>query len=114
MINEEALEALWVPIQYELRRDYVSLWEVVGRVQRQIPDLDVEAVRATTLALIERALQRGEAQAGTHPRGRDGLEHVWNQPTDQIISRIRAQWAVLGHQPKPGEVVWLEAPRVGA
>jgi hypothetical protein len=35
-----------------------------------------------TLAIIKFALDFGDAQAGTHPDGRNGLQTVWREPSD--------------------------------
>ena len=111
VLSEAELEELWAPKRYELSVDYVGLWELVKRVRRVQPELDDQAVRDTVLTLIERALDRSEAQAGTWPRGAEGLETVWHEPTATIIDRIRREWDALGRDPTPGEVVWLQAPR---
>ena len=111
MISEGKLEEMWGPYRYELSVDYVGLWDLVRRVRDLQPELDDQAVRDTVLTLIERALDRSEAQAGTWPRGAEGLEDVWREPTATIIERIRREWNALGRDPSPGEVAWLQAPR---
>ena len=111
MNGDDQLEELWRPSREELERDYVSLWELVGRVRRIEGDVGDDAVRTTVLALIARALDRSEVQAGTHPRGKAGLEHVWRAPTAEIITRIRDEWIALGRDPMPGEIVWLAAAK---
>jgi hypothetical protein len=112
-MNRASLEELWRPYGHELTSDYVGLWELMMHVRREEPGLDEDAVRVTVLAMIAMALEQRAAQAGTHPRGREGLEHVWDGPTGQVVDRIRRDWIALGRDPKPGEVVWLQAPRGG-
>jgi len=116
MMPPDRLEELWGPYRYELgvANDYVGLWELVRRVRKVLPALDDESVRATVLTMIERALERSEAEAGTWPRGADGLEVVSREPTHAIIERIRREWSELGREPEPGDVVWLQPPRTGA
>lgn len=113
MLPEDRLEELWSSKRYELTVDYVSVWEILRLVRRMEPELDDQAIRDTVLALIERGLDRSEAEAGTSPRGRQGLEHVWREPTDVIIDRIRREWTALGREPMPGELAWLQRPGLG-
>jgi hypothetical protein len=113
VLSDDRLEELWSSKRYELTVDYVSVWEILRLVHRMEPQLDGQAARDTVLTLIERALDRSEAEIGTWPRGRQGLEHVWHEPTDVIIDRIRREWIALGRDPMPGEVAWLQRPGLG-
>ena len=110
-MSDENLEELWSPYRYELTVDYVGVWELDRHVRRAQPELDDESVRETVLLLIERALDRHEAQVGTLPRGVEGLTEVWREPVNVIIHRIRREWIALGRAPDPGELVWLQRPR---
>lgn len=111
--SEDRLDELWSSARYELTVDYVSVWEILRRVQAMEPRLDERATRETVLNLIERSLNRSEAQIGTWPRGKRGLAHVWHEPTEVIIDRIRREWTALGREPMPGELAWLQRPGLG-
>jgi hypothetical protein len=68
-----------------------------------------------TLALIKFALDCGDAQAGTHPGGKNGLQTVWHEPSDTIVARARAEWTRLTRPPLPGEILWLAPiPKLGS
>jgi hypothetical protein len=66
-------------------------------------------VRETVLAMVRRALERTEAEVGTQARGREGMADVWHAPIDAILERIRREWLALEREPRPGEIVWLQA-----
>jgi hypothetical protein len=86
----------------------VSLSELERYVGRRTAE-DGARRMEQTLAIIKFALDCGDAQAGTHPDGRNGLQTVWREPSDTIINRARDQWSRLPRPPLPGEILWLEA-----
>lgn len=108
-MTDQAFEELWAPYRQELQRDYVGLWELVGRVRRVHPEWDDDTVRDAVLGMVERALTRGEAEIGNQPRGVDGRGHVWHDAVDGIITRVRQELVDLGRDPIPGEIAWLQA-----
>lgn len=101
---------IWAAHRDEIQRDSVGPWMIAGFVRYQRPELSESETQDLVLDVIAYALRRGEAIAGTHRRGIDGLAEVWSEPTDEIITRIRREWDALGRVPHPGEVVMLEAP----
>lgn len=91
------LEALWAPYRHELARDYVSLSELIRRVRRERPDLDE---RATTLEVLDYAIERGDAETGMFEDGKFVAREI----------DAAAEWDRLGREPNVGEVLWLNAP----
>lgn len=110
-MTEGILEDVWNGARRELEDDYVGLWELVRRLRRRLPDLDDQGVRNHVLVMIDRGLRRGEAEAGNGAIP-GGLENVWSEPIDEIVERIRREWSLLARDPIPGEIVWLDQPRL--
>jgi hypothetical protein len=110
-MESEVFASLWEPYRHELKGDWVSLSELVRRVQREMPELDDLEARRVTLELIEEALVRGEAEAGTGPVSGHGLAQVWREPSDEIVARIDQEWGALTRPLQPGDVVWFDRPR---
>ena len=91
-------------------RDFVSLSELIGRVQRERSDLDERGARLATLELLRYALARNEAEVGNFSPGKKDLV-VWGEPCEEAVRRVALEWDRLGRQPLPGEVAWLQVPR---
>lgn len=110
-MSNNVLGEIWDLTRNELDDDFVGLWELVIRVRNRVPELDDRQVQDAVLAIVEHGLRRHEAYAGLGAAV-GGLESVWPDPVDQIIERIRREWDALGRNPNPGEIVWLDQPRL--
>lgn len=110
--SEDLTELLWFGYRSELHFDYVSLSELERYVGRKTAEDGAQRMEQT-LALIKFALDSGDAQAGTHPDGKNGLQTVWHEPSDTIVARARAEWNRLTRPPLPGEILWLQAASRG-
>jgi hypothetical protein len=107
----DLVEDIWAPLRAELDRDYVGLWQIVGRARRLAPDLDDEGVRELVLRVVERALRAGQAEAGGFQGGINKTFVAWSGPPEAIIERISREWVELGADPNIGEIVWLNSPQ---
>jgi hypothetical protein len=87
------LESLWKPYGIELERDFVSLSQLM-RYVRGADASDESSVRARVLAPIEWALRHDKAEAGTHPEGSAGLNHVWRERVDETPGAIERTGSV--------------------
>ncbi|MEY2425948.1 MAG: hypothetical protein QOI61_1520 [Actinomycetota bacterium] len=107
-MDSERFEQIWAPYRHELRRDYVSLSELVRHVRWIDPGLDDRGARETTLEVVRNALTRGDAEAGQFV---DGAFTAWVLAPDEVVRRAAAEWDELGDRvPNPGEILWLNEP----
>jgi hypothetical protein len=91
----------------EARDDLVGLWEIVGRVEREIADQ--EAIREPTLMVVRALLARG-LLAGDPPYSTNGFR-LWNdQEPEAVINRIRKECLALGRVPNMPDIVWFSRP----
>ena len=109
-MDPDQLEHIWRPYRQELRRDYVSLSELVRRTRRVHPNLSDDELRHALLQLLGYVLRRREAQAGQFAQGREFVG--WEQTPEEILERIEREWQALGpSDPAVGAIMWLREPR---
>lgn len=89
----------------ECQEDYVGLWSVIREVRGTL--VERAFVVEATLSLIKRLLLEGDLVAGTFDMDIDNDFHQWNMPVEDIINKIKRDWAELGHDPTLGDVVWF-------
>ena len=73
-------------------RDFVSLSELIRRVRRLDPARSDSATKATTLALLAYALERGDARASQFDSGRNHFV-IWNCPVEDIVAHAADEWS---------------------
>jgi hypothetical protein len=104
-------QQVWSPLKRELERDYLSLEEIIRRTRRVHPSLNAAETHLLVMEVIGHAVRSGEAQACQYDRSQDRYI-VWEQPADEILTRIDREWRELGVEvPRAGEVVWLCRPK---
>lgn len=108
-MTDPILDEMWELYRNELHRDYVPLASLVWGVRRRRPTFDDDQVRSAVLSMLEGGLRRREIRVGT-AYSAHGLEDVWEEPVDEILKRIRREWDVLGRDPLPGEILWIDEP----
>jgi hypothetical protein len=101
----DPVEQLWEPYREELRRDFISLSELVRRVARMHPDLGDADVRRATFDVLRYVLEREEAEAGQFD---GGTFAPWDQPPGVVVRRAAEAWDALGRTPNVGEILWLQ------
>lgn len=106
-MSDPILGQMWELYRDELHRDYVPLASLVWGVRHRCPTFDDNQVRSYVLSMLERGLRRREVRVATAYSAR-GLEDIWEGPVDEILNRIRQEWDVLGRDPLPGEILWID------
>lgn len=86
--------------------DYVGLWQIAGRVRDEFGLHNDHLVRAKTLDIVTRLVERGLRPGDYSKTG----FHFWNEDnTDSVISRIVREWDALTGDPtlaKP--ICWFD------
>jgi len=86
----------------ECNEDYVGLWSVIREVRATLTD--ESSVVEATLALVKRLLLEGDVVAGQFHFNEF---QPWEIPVEEIMARIKGEWAALGQEPTGGDVVWF-------
>lgn len=100
----QTVERLSEELVAEACRDEVGLWLVVRAVRDDLLVQKHEDVKATSLEVVRRMLESRRVAAGYYNPDGSGVVR-WNIPTSAVISKIAAEWALLGRDPNIGEVV---------
>ena len=91
--------------------DYMGLWQIVRRVSLRLGSEDAAAVRTETLVVARKLLQHGLLVGDLANSG--GFNAWTNQAPDVVVSRIEAEWGVLGRLPDIGDICWFDRPPMG-
>jgi len=89
----------------EAQRDYVGLWEIVGRLSRVHPSASTEVLLNETLEIARRLLDRG--MVAGHLAENGGFEAWIGLSPDAVVRRIKAEWEVLGRPPSISDICWF-------
>jgi hypothetical protein len=95
----------------EARVDYIGLWQVVGRVRRELKPRNIEQMKEFVLETVRRMLSWGFIAVDLASSG-PGCNPWAVQEADEIIRRISAEWDVLGRVPTIGDIAWFSNPTV--
>lgn len=105
--NVSTVDEIVNEVLLECRSDYVGLWSVVRRVADSL--VESAKVLAVTLSVVRKLLGDGRVVAGQFSGNQF---KVWEEPVEEIVSRIESEWAQLGRNPTLGEIVWFTAQSV--
>jgi len=98
----EQTESVMKDLIDECHDDYVGLSKIISVIRQSFDQKDVVE---TTLTVISRLLQQ-DIVAGQFY---DNKFPEWQMSNDQTMEKIKSDWARLGREPTPGDVVWLTA-----
>ena len=102
----ESIREQWALIAAE---SDMGLWWLANDLRDALGDEPTEAeVRAATLEAVKPLLKSGQLRAVTMFEG--GTFKVWPGTVKQQLSRIRAEWELVG-TPTIGDVVWFVGER---
>jgi hypothetical protein len=96
----EEIDAVIMELVEECHDDYVGLWVVMEEVRHLVGQ---ERLVERTLTVIRSLLEQGIIAGQFY----DHDFRQWQMPNDQIVDKIKKDWAELGHEPTGGDVVWL-------
>jgi hypothetical protein len=108
----QTLEQLSQELVTEACRDEVGLWLIVRAVRDDLLVQAPEDVKATCLEVVRRMLESRRVEAGHYKPDGSGVVR-WKSPTSSVLSKISAEWTLLGREPDIGEVVVFVAAEAG-
>jgi hypothetical protein len=73
----------------EAVHDYVGLWQIVGRVRRELGDMSDSEARRLSLDVVQRIVDQGLIP-GDYLSG--GFRAWGEHDTDAVVERIRREW----------------------
>lgn len=104
-MRNNTTDRAFATILAECHEDYVGLWSIIYEVKRCLPA--GASYFEETIKLIERLILEEDVVAGDFATGVAHGFRQWEMPAEATIERIRCEWQLLGHEPTPGDVVWL-------
>ena len=96
-------------IRNELADDYIGLWTIVREVQQTATDPN--EVTELTISLVRELLKDPLVVAGDFVGGKFVRS---SESSNELVTRIEAQWKALGRSPDIGEIVWFSLSNSGA
>lgn len=96
----------------EAQTDTVGLWAVLWQVREEMPSLTSDEAKQATLAVVRGAIGGEHIVPGEFAdQDEDTMVFVpWRLSATESMARIEREWASLGRDPNPGEVVWFVDP----
>lgn len=95
----------------ESKIDYVGLWQVCGWVGRIFRPEDPISSKRLVLEAVRAFLRSGLRPIQYSSSADEYLPWPEKSPED-VIRRISDEWAALGHDLQPGDILWFDNPRV--
>ncbi len=107
MTIEEVCRKIECAFVEEAQSDFCGLWLLAKWVREDLPSVDRETARRTTLVIIRRALENGQLVAGEFV---DRNFVPWDMSPTEVLDRIDRAWSELGREPDVGDIAWFVAP----
>ena len=108
----EIVDDMLAPLIAEAQVDDLGFWEFVRTARRVQPAASEETIRQAVCDVIESAVSKNLLWSGWPPP--TGGYQPWDRPIGELLDYIREQWAALGRDPNPGDVMWFSRPLVAA
>lgn len=106
MSQARVIEEIGEVLAKEVQTDGVGLWAVLWEVKQRLPSLSPAEARATVLAVVRGAIERGVVVPGEFVE----MRFVpWESSPKEVLERIESAWIALRREPNVGEVVWFVA-----
>lgn len=93
-------------LRKECREDEVGLWEIIHEVRCQ----NISDAKNAVIDIVRLLLSDSEIKAGTWNTSEKWRFKLWPCSTEATVARIADEWEKLGHDPRPGGIVYFTCP----
>lgn len=101
----KGIEKLRGDLLEDLTDDYVGIWDVARRVQREWSLEEGSKIRTTAMILLSDPLEDGFIEPGL-ARSAGGFD-AWGLSPEEAVDRLRREWTVMNATPSLGDIAWF-------